>query len=94
MLLEICAVSVGVGTEREILSMWFNTQVCTFFFLSAFSKGDFWEDAVLASEGEDFTNKAKSRHFPADLFHVSSSLQIKMISSDLLSFAHLRKRGR
>jgi len=31
-LLEICAVSVGVGTEREILSMWFNTQVCTFFF--------------------------------------------------------------
>lgn len=62
-------------------------------FLAAFSKEDFWEGAVLASEGEHFTDKAEFGHFPADLFHVSSSLQIKWISSDL-SFAHLRKRGR
>lgn len=92
MLLEPCAVYVDASTERKILSIWcFCIQLCAFLcllYLKEISrKVQSWQEPYQWREG--FAEKAGSVQLPADLRHLSSPLQIKLIICDLVLFAHL-----
>lgn len=97
MLIEVCSVSDDGGTEREIFSIWcFSTQLTPCIFLLSLSKGDFWQDTVLAWAMPVKASLKRLDQCSSQLIYFTCLALCKLgwLLLVLFLFAHLRRYGR